>query len=352
MRIVLLAAPLFAVAAPATAQLRPLVEPPANPAAALSGVDVFLINEGRQGAPVEAPATLQTISRDGSALTLELIRSTADVGPIPAGGFVKLRYRLAPVLRPVEPVAERARVAVAGEDESITGRGPANGFLSRFSAFEPTYGVVGADGAGAKVQLSFAFQPLAADGPASYLKVAYTQTILWAIDQPSGPIRAINYSPEAFVDVPVDPATRVALGYRHDSNGGGLTDSVDINRIFVRLNHRFSLGRRWNLDVSPQGWVYVGQQGATPDIERYYGYGGLGVSITQDDGLKMALFARGNPGSRQGAGEVFLSYPIKRLGLGDIGLYVFGEAYHGYGEALTDYDRADTHARIGLAFTR
>lgn len=352
MRIALFAAPLLFVAAPATAQLRPLVEPPANPAAALSGVDVYLLNEGPQSAPVEAPATIQTISRDGTALTLELIRSSADVAPVPAGGFVKLRYRLAPVLRPAEPVVERARVATVAEDETITARGPASGFLSRFSPYEPTYGVVGASGAGAKVQLSFAVQPLAAHGPASYLKLAYTQTILWAIDQPSGPIRATNYSPEAFVDVPIDPATRLALGYRHDSNGGGLTDSVDINRIFVRLNRRFTLARHWTLDVSPQGWFYVGQQGATPDIERYYGYGGLGVSITQDDGLKMALFARGNPASGRGAGELFLSYPISRLRLGDIGLYVFGQAYHGYGEALTDYDRADTHARIGIAFTR
>ncbi len=352
MRIVLSAAPLLAIATPAAAQLHPLVEPPATPAAALSGVDVFLINEGKEAAPVEAPDTIQTIARDGTALTLELIRSTADTAPIAAGGFAKLSYRLAPVARPLADRVAVARADMPGESTAISARGPASGFLDRFSAFEPTYAVVGLQDAGAKAQFSFAFQPFATHGPASYVKLAYTQTILWAIDRPSGPIRATNYSPEAFIDVPVDESTRLALGYRHDSNGGGLTDSVDINRIFLRANKRFSLGNRWRLDISPQGWIYVGQQGTTPDIERFYGYGGLGVSIAQDDGLKLALFARGNPATRLGAGELFISYPIKRFGLGDVGLYAFAEGYHGYGEALTDYNRADTHARIGLAFTR
>lgn len=345
----------LALSPPAAAQLRPLVEPPASAAGALSGVDVFLINEGSDAAPVEAPQTIQTIARDGTALTLELIRSTADTAPVAPGGFARLRYRLAPLSRPAAPptaLARAAPVAGPGEDVSTTGRGTAGAFLSRFTPFEPTYGVLGTGDAGAKVQLSFAMKPFASAGPASYIKVAYTQTIFWAVDQPSGPIVATTYSPEAFIDVPLGAGTQLSLGYRHDSNGGGPANSVDINRLYARLNKTVALGSDWRLDIAPQGWFYVGSQGLAGDIERFYGNGALSLSVEQRDGVKLALYARGNPVTRLGSAELFASYPVKRLGVGDFGLYVFGQAFHGYGEALSNYNRADTHARIGIAFTR
>ena len=350
----LVAAPMLLVSHPAAAQLRPLVEPPVSAAGALSGVDVFLINEGKEAAPVDAPPTIQTIARDGTALTLELIRSTADTAPVAPGGFARLRYRLAPLARAAEPRVAAARATPQGPGEQVaaTGRGTASGFLSRFGPFEPTYGVVGTGDSGAKVQLSFAMQPFASTGPASYIKVAYTQTIFWALDQPSGPIRATTYSPEAFIDVPLNPTTQLSLGYRHDSNGGGVTNSVDINRLYARVNKTFALGNDWRIDIAPQGWVYVGTQGLAGDIERFYGNAALATSIEQKDGVKLALYARGNPGARQGSAEFFASYPIKRFGVGDVGLYLFGQAFHGFGEALSDYNRADTHARIGIALTR
>lgn len=356
MRYFFFALPLIAASSSAFAQLRPLVEPPASAASALSGVDVFLINEGIVPAVVEAPATIQTIARDGTALTIELIRSTADTAPVAPGGFARLRYRLAPVARPAAPRSVIAQASTPtstqGEDVTTSARGTASGFLARFSPFEPTYGVIGTGDAGAKVQLSFALQPFASTGPASYIKVAYTQTIFWALDQPSGPIRATTYSPEAFIDVPVGDSTRLAIGYRHDSNGGGVTNSVDINRFYLRANQSVALGRDWRLDITPQGWFYVGNQGLADSIERFYGYGALGVSVEQRDGIKLAVLARGNPVTRLGSAELFASYPIKRFGVGDVGIYLFGQAFHGYGEALTDFNRVDTHARIGLAFTR
>jgi len=231
-------------------------------------------------------------------------------------------------------------------------RGTSSGFLDRFAPFEPIYGVFGTGDAGAKVQFSFAHQPFAGSGPASHIKVAYTQTMFWALDQPSGPFRATTYSPEAFIDVPLDPTTQLAIGYRHDSNGEGPATSIDVNRLYLRANERFALGKGWQLDVTPQGWFYVGTQGVADDIERFMGYGALGASIEQKHGIKLALYARGNPRTRQGSAELFLSYPVKRFGLGDSGIYVFGQAFHGYGEALSDYNIVDSHARIGIALTR
>ena len=59
---------------------------------------------------------------------------------------------------------------------------------------------------------------------------------------------------------------------------------------------------------------------------------------------------RRNVFSRRASGELMVSYPLTRIG--GLGLYVFGQAFTGYGEALDDWDHNGTHARIGIAFTR
>lgn len=344
------------VAAPASAQLRPLVSPPETAEAALSGVEVFLINEGRESAPVTAPPTIQTIARDGTALTLELIRSTTDTAPVAAGGFVKLRYRLAPLASPVPDrppqIAKAPRDNGPGEQLTVAARGTSSAFFDRFSPHEPIYGVVGLNDAGAKLQVSLAFQPIGGTGFGSHFRFGYTQTAFLEVQNPSGPIRNNNYAPELFYDLPVGSSTRIAIGYRHDSNGGGVGNSVDLNRVYLHVNQSFALGRNWRLDVGPQGWIYVGGKGDAQDIDRFFGNAGINASIEQTDGLKVAVYARGNPVTTKGSAELFVSYPLKRFGVGDFGFYLFGQLYTGYGEALTNYDVADTHARLGIALTR
>ena len=350
----LLAAPIALIAAPAAAQLRPLVAPLENVTSAVDGVDVFLLNEGREAAPIEAPETINTIARDGTSLTLSLIRSTADAGPIPAGGFAKLRYRIAP-LAPA-PNAPSAQVQIATvapvEQQTTSARGSASGFLDRLRPYEPTYGVIGGGSDSAKLQFSFAVRPIGGTGIASHINFAYTQTIFWALDRPSGPIRTSTYSPEIFLEYPLGGSFRVAAGYRHDSNGGGPLDSVDLNRIFVRANKTFDLGDHWRLDLAPQAWFFVGGFSNARNVDRFYGYAGINASIEQRNGLKIAVNARGNPVSQRGGAELFVSYPIRQFGVGDVGLYLFAQGFSGYGEALTDYDIRRTTGRIGIAFTR
>lgn len=344
-------------AAPANAQLRPLVSPPRDAEAALSGVDVFLVNEGKASEPIAAPPTIQAIASDGTALTLELIKSTADTAPVAPGGFVKLRYRLAPLAQP-EPrpqIAAAKRPAPlpgAGETPVSAARGSSSAFFDRFSPHEPIYGVLGANDAGAKLHVSLAFRPIGGTGLASHFRFAYTQTVFWDVQDPSGPIRNNNYAPEFFYDVPVGRTAHVAIGYRHDSNGGGVTNSVDLNRIYLKVNKRFALGNDWQLDVGPQGWIYVGREGNVRDLDRFFGNAGINASIGQTNGLKVAVYARGNPATTKGSAELFVSYPLKRIGGGDFGFYLFGQVYTGYGEVLSNYNVADTHARLGIALTR
>lgn len=347
-----LAALFVGVGTPATAQLRPLVEPPESAASALDrGVDVFLINEGREASPVAAPETIDTIARDGTALTLSLIRSTADTAPVPAGGFARLRYRLAPRAgAPAVAAIAATPPTPAPETAFSDARGSSSAILSRLRPYEPTYAVL--DDSGAKLQLSLAARPFGGTGIASHFNVAYTQTIFWDVFERSGPIRDLIYSPEVFFDAPLDATTVAAIGYRHDSNGGGIADSVDSNRIFVRVNKRLALADDWALNIAPQGWFFIGQRGIATDLDRFFGYGAITASIEQADGVKLSVYARGNPVSAKGAVEAFLSYPIARFGLPGAGVYLFGQVYSGYGERLQNYNRIDTHARIGFSVSR
>lgn len=352
--------PLLVVASPAAAQLRAVPDQPASASAARSGVDVFLINDSDSDVAGDAPARIEVTTAD--AARIALVPSAAAPDRVAAHGFARVRYLPAGVVEvvaappaeaPPEPPNTAAVDPVARTETVLaTSAGTSAGFLDRFRPHEPTYGVFGLANAGAKLQFSVALQPFGGDGIASHIRVAYTQTMFWAIDRPSGPFRQTVYSPEAFVDVPVGDSLTLAGGYRHDSNGRGWPLSIDVNRIFVRAAKSFDLGNGWSAELIPQAWFYIDHAGA-PGFDRYWGYSSLKATIGRRDGIKLAVMARGNPGTGKGGAELFASYPLAGIGRdGGIGLYLFGQAYTGYGEALDQYRINDSHARLGISLTR
>ena len=370
MRLIVPTALLFSIASPAVAQVRIVPDQPTSAAAAVDGVDVFVMNEGEGRETVALPVKLQVVATDRSVLTLYRVGdASVDVA---GGGFAKWRYRnIDPVViaakrsepsSPTLPEPQTSPAALAqtepdippvspGEQTVLSSTGSNAGFLDRFSPYKPIYGVFGANDAGAKLQFSLAFQPFASSTGLSGLKAAYTQTLFWDIQEPSGPFRERTYSPEVYYEFAASPSIDAAFGYAHDSNGKGEIGSVDVNRIYARVAKHFELGNGWRADVAPQAWFYVGAEASAPDIDRYWGYTSLTASIDQIDGIKLSGFVRGNPGTGEGAAELFASYPLTRLG-GGLGIYLFGQAFTGSGEALSDYRITDTHARIGIAFTR
>ncbi|AQR74496.1 phospholipase A [Sphingomonas sp. LM7] len=343
----------FSIAAPAAAQLRAVPAQPASEVEALRGVEVFLVNETATPLADAGPRQIEVTAVDGTRLVLERVP-----GPTPTiapGGFAKARYVPVSVAQAAVPPSERHPPAVIPAEETVvqSSTGSSSAFVDRFEPHEPIYGVFGTGDAGGKLQMSFAFRPFAEDAPLKLgnLRFAYTQTMFWALREPSGPFRSTNYSPEVYADIPFDETTKVAFGWRHDSNGRGMVDSIDVNRIFGRVEKSFDLGGDWRLDVAPQAWFYVGKFGTAPDVKDYLGYTALTAAIQQKDGLKLSLSGRGNFETGKGGAELFASYPLARIG-GGIGFYLFGQAFSGYGEALDDYRRNDTHARIGIALTR
>lgn len=356
------------LASPAAGQLRAVPTQPESEATALRGVEVILINEGTAPVAAEGPRMIEVTAADGTRLVLE--RLPAPAATIAPGGFAKARY--VPTGYAARPAPPRAGAALpagvgapwpedtpavtraatdAGEREVPTAAGTGAGFLDRFTPHEPIYGAFGLGESGGKLQVSFAFQPIGGDGAFSHLRFAYTQTMFWRLDLPSGPFTHTTFSPEVYVDRAIDPTATIALGWRHDSNGEGPATSIDSNRIFLRLTKRFDLGDGWRAEVTPQAWAYVGKQGVAPDLDRYWGNGSLGLALVKPDSLKLALTVRGSPDSGRGAAELFASYPLARLH-GDLGFYLFAQGFTGYGEALDDHRRRATHARIGIALTR
>jgi phospholipase A1/A2 len=401
MRLLLL--PALLAATPAAAQLRVAPEPPVSASAARSGVSVFLVNEGSTAVAGTAPERLEVVAQDGSRVAI--VPAERPPASVPAGGFVRMRYLSAgvisvgpppppptgevmsaeppePISVPVPPPTPIAPPPMATTDlppssvdpappprpsastlmqspdaplpvetTMASGNGASAGFLDRFMPYEPIYGAIGVGDAGTKLQVSFALRPFGGTGALSHFRFAYTQTMFWATDLPSGPFRATTYSPEAFFDVPVANTARVAFGYRHDSNGEGEPTSIDVNRLFVRAVKAWDLGSGWQAELVPQAWFYVGRRGGlSRDVADYWGYTSLKASIFQPDGLKLSLIGRGNPGNGRGAAELFASYPLQRVG--GLGVYLFGQAFTGFGEALDDYRVRDSHARIGISLTR
>ena len=351
MRHLLLLACLLA-ATPAAAQLRPVPVQPASEAEALRGVEVILLNEGDAPLDAEGPREIEVTAADGTRLVLQ--RLPAPKRTIAPGGFAKARYVPVGVAGVMVPPAEAHPAAEAGARETVvpSSTGSSAAFVDRFEPHEPIYAVAGVKDAGVKLQVSFAFRPFGEKAPLKLgnLRFAYTQTMFWAIDRPSGPFRSTTYSPEVYADVPVDDTTVFSLGYRHDSNGRA-TGSIDVNRLFVRGSKSFDLGGDWRLDVAPQAWIYVGSTSGRGTVPDHWGYTSLTAAISEKDGLKVSLMGRGNFRTRHGAAELFVSYPLAKLG-GGLGFYVFGQVFTGDGEALDDYRIDDTHARIGIALTR
>ncbi|WP_230770977.1 phospholipase A [Sphingomonas sp. Leaf4] len=324
----------LALLAAAPPQIRIVAEPPASIAAASEGVTVFALNEG-DAATDTVPVPIDVVAADGTSLRI-MPENDAAVS-VPAGGFRRLRYRT--VTAPPPPARE---TVVATADGTVSG------FLDRFEPHEPIYGVFGFGSDGAKLQFSLAVRPFDGAGVLDGVRVAWTQTMFWAIDQSSGPFRSTNYSPEVYYQRSIAPRLVAAGGYAHDSNGRGDVGSIDVNRLYLAASYALPLGDDWQVEVAPKLWSYVGT--GYRDLDRYWGNWSLGAAIGQRDGLKLAARLRNPLGVRR-AGEAQLSYPLARIG-GGTALYLFGQAFSGYGEAIDDYRLRTTTARIGVSFTR
>ena len=360
-------------AAPCVAQVRTVV-PPVD--AGAQTVEVFFLNEGTETAPFDPPPTV-TGTRPGTGETVILqARDRARVA-IASGGFAKRVYvlqEIRPDLTAVTPPRRGERSDEAPEPAaasqaapttiaSDSGAGTASGgFLGQFEAHEPLYILYGGSPDRVKLQFSFAFRLFEGIDAIDNLRFAYTQRMLWAIEQRSGPFTATTYSPELYWRervrvgaVPID----VSAGFIHDSTGLAGRGSRDVNRLYLRATARIPVGRGWTLEVAPQVYEYVGRDGVfadragffPDDIDNYWGRSAIAFGIEQDRGLKLSALVRGLDADRPAA-EINASYPLNSMLRFLPNLYLFGQLFTGHGESLLFFDEERTRFRLGVAFVR
>lgn len=366
-------------------------------------VTVTILNRGaspRAGIPASIAAELAVDDRSVAA-TLE--RVDADGGPpIPPGGFGERAYRLrlpadAGAVRDgvlslsgsgagfAFRIADDESQALASAAEEVSPPPPAsssavtasladappsakpdggNAFLGNLSSYQPIYGVYGpgtnSDG---RLQISFKYQlfgdpgAVGGDNPViNGIHFAYTQRMFWDLGANSSPFRNIDFMPEIFYLLPARAVGNgIALGgqagLRHESNGRDGDASRSMNMLYIQPVATLPVGD-YTLSIGPRFWVYTGRTSDNPDIRRYRGNTGLLLEIGEDDGFRLTTDSRMNFSSGKGAVEAELSYPLDRIVETGLNLYLFGQAFTGYGENLLDYNRRTSRLRFGIGIVR
>ncbi|MFS0735799.1 phospholipase A [Sphingomonas sp. 1P06PA] len=332
-------------------------------------VEIIVLNPDPGAAHYAVPERITA----GTAVLTRAAGQAATVA-VPAGGFARLAFvadkpsQVAGIAVPLPaPLpaddAQMAAAAVPPPPSADGDRG--NAFLGNLSAYEPIYAVYGpGTNSDARLQISFKYQLFGdpgAVGPGAPalngLHFAFTQRLFWNLGADSSPFRNVDYMPEIFYLVPARPVGQGRLllggqiGARHESNGRDGLESRSLNTVYIQPTATVPVGD-YKLTVGPRLWAYVGDTSDNPDIRRYRGNTGLFAEFGQDDGLRFSATGRMNLGNGKGAIDTQLSYPLDRIVASNLNLYVFGQAFAGYGENLLDYDRVQRRVRIGIGIVR
>jgi phospholipase A1/A2 len=217
-----------------------------------------------------------------------------------------------------------------------------------FAVLDPD-GVLKADDAEAKFQISFKYRLWATDDRKLGFWAAYTQLSTWQIynGDESRPFRDTNYQPELFVSY--NPGMELGsfrwsllnFGYVHQSNGRSEVISRSWDRLFAEAG--FEQG---NFALLAKAWWRIPESSSdddNPDITDYTGYGQLRAFYRWED-RTFTLMTRGNWNTGKGAVQAsFVSRPV----IGPLRVYL--QLFHGYGETMIDYDWNQTVVGAGVA---
>ena len=181
------------------------------------------------------------------------------------------------------------------------------------------------------------------------LWAAYTQLSFWQFYNfdDSAPFRETNYEPELLLNLRTDycllgfRGRYVNAGFNHQSNGRAEPLSRSWNRAVANAGFE-----RGDFVVVLSGWYRIPEAGSeddNPGIERFVGYGQVGVE-TAWRGHRFGLSLRNNLRGRgnKGSVQVECSFPLIRCVSGHV------QYFNGYGESLLDYNASAN--RIGIGF--
>lgn len=389
----LLAATLLTSAMPALAGVRMLIDHAAPvPQSSAIRFDLTVLNPSQSAVDFSFPETVQVqLTWAGKTYALVARRTAAEamnasIGP---SGFREAAYQI--TLPQDAAAGGGGLLSIEGSDSRIAVASPASDisagsvavaaapvetgeaavqeasadrpFFANFSAYEPIYAVYGrSHDNDTRIQFSLKYQlfgdPKSGPGERRWIDnfyIAYTQRIFMDIGEKSNPIHAIDFQPEFFYQWQpraIGGGTELGgqLGLRHVSNGDGGLDSRSYNLIFVRPQLGWDFAGQ-HLTLSPSAWAYLGKDTHNPDIARYRGYTGLGMTFGSEKGLMLTADSKYSFGSGKGAVEGTLSYPLSNL-IDGYNVHIFAQGFTGYGENLLDYNRRSSHVRFGIGLVR
>lgn len=212
----------------------------------------------------------------------------------------------------------------------------------------------------AKFQISLrtkAFQDVFGRGTGD-LWLAFTQQAMWQIwnGKDSKPFRNTDYEPEAIYVFPVPRAVRQLpfgwqwrlgqLGLAHQSNGQSDPLSRSWNRVYFGTGFErgdLSLTARLSQRLNEKL-----ERDNNPDLVDYRGRTELQLGWTPGASTTSLLWRNSAKRSDWGALQFEWTYPVAKSRPN--GLRWFVQAFHGYGETLTDYNFKQTSYGFGLSF--
>lgn len=389
------AAGLAVAGMPAFAEIRTVVERVEPLGGAAVAIRLTVLNASDDPASHALPAVIQVAVRRGERrASLRALRDPSGPSSVKIGphGFSEALYRLElpPALAGSSAVT---LISIAGSSTELALTAPptnasdtsepayANGmdiptpalesssetvgedrpFFSRLSAYEPIYVVYGpASHSDTRAQISVKYilfgGPDGAEGKRDGIYIAYTQRMFIDAGRDSNPFHAVDYQPELFYLFRPRPAGSGLgiggqAGFRHVSNGEGGLQSRSYNLAYVKPEFSFRIGDQ-NLVLAPMAWIYLGSRRDNPDIEDYRGHSGLSLRFGSNQGLMLTADSRFGFGTGKGAIDATLSYPLNRIFSSRLNLYIFTQAFAGYGESLLDYDERTTRLRVGIGIVR
>ncbi len=192
------------------------------------------------------------------------------------------------------------------------------------------------------------------------LYVAYTTLSLWQAynEGISSPFRETNYEPEAWLQFDTDwdlfgglRNRMISIGASHQSNGrsGSLSRSWNrlyLNLLFERKNFVLTLKPWWRVPESQKDSPDDSTGDDNPDIDKYMGYGELGLLYKwrKND---FTLLLRNNLRTSENMGAIQLgwSFPLYKK------LKGYLQYFNGYGETLIDYNASTNRIGVGLLLT-
>ncbi len=198
-----------------------------------------------------------------------------------------------------------------------------------------------------KFQVSFKM-PLATQlfGSNNDLLFAYTSVAWWQAlnDDIANPFRETNYEPEIILRNYTERElfglnfVNWELGLNHQSNG----QSEPTSRGWDRAIASTSIELTDDVVLGLRAWHIVDSQDNNSDIERYMGYGDIGLGWVPNRNTFTLMY---RPASEGDAVQLTWSYPITKY------LRLYAQYWNGYGESLIDYDVRTKRFGLGIALS-